>query len=60
MTTAPTTLTIAPPGAVCRVCGGACDGQWTQVGPCGWYVHLDMQECVRAMLVRIGKAQVVR
>lgn len=56
MTTTPVTLTIAPSGAVCRVCGGACGGQWAQAGPDGWHYHADARECVRVTLGRIREA----
>lgn len=56
MTTA--SLTIAPSGAVCQVCQGACAGELTEAAPGlrgeTWYVHRDAGACVRVVLERRG------
>ncbi len=61
MTAVSVNLTIAPPGAVCRVCGGACGGQWTQAGasPSGmaWHYHADVQDCLRVVLTRMRRQE---
>lgn len=45
----PAPLTIAPPGAVCQVCRGACAGELTEAGPGlrgeTWYIHADYLVC---------------
>lgn len=55
MTTFPH-LTIAPPGAVCQVCGGRVTGERVAAapGPRGaiWYIHADYLVCALVAIVR--------